>query len=611
MLLSATGWSVSMPTDAAPVLDVRDLTVRYGNQHALKAFALTIAPGEIVGLTGDSGSGKSTLALALLGLTRRPGRISAGAIVLEGDDLLTLREADRRKRRGRDIGLIVQNPRGALSPLHRVGQQIGAVYRSHQRTTAARATTHAVNMLRSLGLNDPERRALAYPHEISGGMAQRVLIAMALGSGPKVLIADEPTSGLDVTIQAQFLDEMWRTVRKAGSAALLMTQDLGIIANYCDRVIVLESGRKVQDAPTRSFYAVPRDAYSRAVLALRKAKPPVAASPEPLLAIKDMRKTFPLRGTDKRVQAVGDVTFTIHRGETLGLVGESGSGKTTVGRCILRLIEPDAGTIVFGGAAVTGASPAALRALRRKLQVVFQDPFDSLDPRWTVADILAEASEEEPSRARIKELLRFVGLGPEVANAKPRALSAGAQQRVNIARAIAVEPELIVLDEPTSALTPLARIAIIRLLRDLQARLGVSYLFISHDLNTVEHMSHRVAVMYLGQIVELGTREQIFGSPLHPYSKALLGAHLVADPSRRRVDRDDIQALSGEIPSPIDLPRGCYLASRCPVAEPSCRETPQALLPASGGRLVRCMLAVPDRAITRVQAHSSAESTRS
>jgi oligopeptide/dipeptide ABC transporter ATP-binding protein len=582
-----------MPTDAAPVLDVRDLTVRYGSRPAVENFALTIAPGEIVGLTGDSGSGKSTLALALLGLTRGPGRIVSGSIAIDGENLLAMKEFERRERRGRDIGLIVQNPRSALSPLHRVGQQIGAVYRSHQHATGAQAAGHAVDMLRSLGLNDPERRALAYPHEISGGMAQRVLIAMALGSGPKLLVADEPTSGLDVTIQAQFLDEMWRTVRKAGSAALLMTQDLGIIANYCDRVIVLDQGRQVEDAPTRSFYAMPRDAYSRAVLALRKEEPPQDASPEPLLSIKDMRKTFPLRGTEKRVQAVDDVSFTIQRGETVGLVGESGSGKTTVGRCILRLIEPDSGTIVFGGADVTGASPSELRALRRKFQVVFQDPLDSLDPRWTVADILAEASETKPGRERIAELLRLVGLGPEVARMKPRALSAGSQQRVNIARAIAVEPELIVLDEPTSALTPLARIAIIKLLRDLQARLGVSYLFISHDLNTVEHMSHRVAVMYLGQIVELGTREQVFGSPLHPYSKALLGAHLVADPSRRRVDRGDIQVLSGEIPSPIDLPRGCYLASRCPVAEPACREQPQTLLKTSDGRLVRCMLATP------------------
>ena len=359
--------------------------------------------------------------------------------MLEGTDLLALDEASRRERRGRDIGLIVQNPRGALSPLHRVGQQIGAVYRSHQAVTGAQAAAHAVDMLRSLGLNDPERRASAYPHEISGGMAQRVLIAMALGSGPRLLVADEPTSGLDVTIQAQFLDEMWRTVRKVGSSALLMTQDLGIIANYCDRVVVLQNGRQVEDAPTQSFYAAPRDSYSRSILALRKEEALADAAPSRLLDIKGLRKIFPLRGSNKHVQAVDDVSFTIGRGETLGLVGESGSGKTTVGRCILRLVEPDAGEITFGGASVTSASPAALRGLRRKLQVVFQDPFNSLDPRWTVADILAEAIEGKSDKARIAELLRLVGLRPDVASAKPRALSAGSQQRVNIARAIAVE----------------------------------------------------------------------------------------------------------------------------------------------------------------------------
>ena len=584
-----------MATDATPVLEVRGLTVLYDSRPAVENFALTIAPGEIVGLTGDSGSGKSTLALALLGLTRGEGHIEKGSVTLDGTDLLAIAEASRREKRGRDISLIVQNPRGALSPLHRIGQQIGAVYTSHQPGSRSEIAQRAVAMLRTLGLNDPERRSLAYPHEISGGMAQRVLIAMALGSGPRLLVADEPTSGLDVTIQAQFLDEMWRNVRKVGSAALLMTQDLGIIANYCDRVVVLQNGRQVEDAPTRSFYSAPRDSYSRSVLALRKEEPPADPAPAPLLSISGMTKTFPLRGTAKRVQAVDDVSFTIGRGETLGLVGESGSGKTTVGRCILRLIEPDRGDIVFGGISVAKAAPAALRALRRKLQVVFQDPFDSLDPRWTVGDILGEAMEGKPDKARITELLQLVGLSADIARAKPRALSAGSQQRVNIARAIAVEPELIVLDEPTSALTPLARIGIIRLLRSLQERLGVSYLFISHDLNTVDHMSHRVAVMYLGQIVEIGTREQIFRNPLHPYSKALLAAHLVADPSRRRVDRANPETLSGEIPSPIDLPRGCYLASRCPVALPSCHEQPQKLLPAPDGRLVRCTPAIADQ----------------
>jgi oligopeptide/dipeptide ABC transporter ATP-binding protein len=573
--------------DEPPLLDVRGLSVRYGATRAVADIGFTIRRGEIVGLTGDSGSGKSSLALALLGLARPPGRIG-GAVLLDGVDLLRLPARELRERRGRDIGLIVQNPRVSLSPLHTVGQQLRATLQAHQTLTRDAADTGAVKLLRSLGINDAERRMRAYPHEISGGMAQRVLIAMALGAGPRLLIADEPTSGLDVTIQAQFLDDMWRTVRQANSAALIMTQDLGIIANYCDRVIVLDGGRIVASETTRQLFAAPSDPYSRAVLALRQDVPAEAppSATAPLLRVSGLRKTFHLSG-GKTLQAIEDFSIAIDRSETLGLVGESGSGKTTVGRCLLRLLEADRGEIMFEGVNVTAAPPAELRGLRRRMQVVFQDPFDQLDPRWTVGAILGEAL-ETPSTARIAELLRVVGLSPDIAGRTPRTLSAGAQQRVSIARAIAPEPALIVLDEPTSTLTPLARVDIVRLLRDLQARLGTSFLFISHDLDTIEHLSHRVAVMYLGQIVEIGTRAQVFGAPVHPYTKALLHAHLAPDPANRRVDRGGPDALSGEIPSPVDLPSGCYLAGRCPVAHAECARTRQVLTRLPDGREVRC-----------------------
>jgi oligopeptide/dipeptide ABC transporter ATP-binding protein len=573
--------------DEPPLLDVRGLSVRYGATGAVTDVGFTLRRGEIVGLTGDSGSGKSSLALALLGLARPPGRIG-GAVLLDGTDLLRLPARELRARRGRDIGLIVQNPRVSLSPLHTVGQQLRATLQAHQTLSRDAADTGAVKLLRSLGINDAERRMRAYPHEISGGMAQRVLIAMALGAGPSLLIADEPTSGLDVTIQAQFLDDMWRTVRQANSAALIMTQDLGIIANYCDRVIVLDGGRIVASEATRTLFAAPSDPYSRAVLALRQDVPAEApqAAAAPLLKVSGLRKTFQLSG-GKILQAIDDFSVAIDRSETLGLVGESGSGKTTVGRCVLRLLEADRGEIVFEGANVTAAPPAALRRLRRRMQVVFQDPFDQLDPRWTVGAILGEAL-EKPTPARIAELLRIVGLSPDIAGRTPRTLSAGAQQRVSIARAIAPEPALIVLDEPTSTLTPLARVDIVRLLRDLQARLGTSFLFISHDLDTIEHLSHRVAVMYLGQIVEIGTRAQVFGAPVHPYTKALLHAHLAPDPANRRVDRGEPDALRGEIPSPVDLPSGCYLAGRCPVARAECTRTRQVLTRLPDGREVRC-----------------------
>ena len=572
------------------LLSVCNLTVAYGTAAAVQDAAFAIQPGEIVGLTGDAGSGKSTLGLALLGLVRPPGRIVSGQAILEGADLLAQPEPVRRARRGRDIGLITQNPRGSLSPLHQVGLQVGNVIRAHQGASRAGAAQRAIAMLRQLGLNDPERRMLAYPHEISGGMAQRVLIAMALGAGPRLLVADEPTSGLDVTIQASFLDDMWRTVRGARSSMLLITQDPGIIANYCDRVLVMEAGRIVEQASTPDFFAAPASAYGQAVLGLRRDKPPAPPPPgPPLLELRGLTKHFSLRRGGKFVQAVDDVSLDIGRGETLGLVGESGSGKTTVGRCLLRLVEPTSGDVLFDGTSVLQANPAALRRLRGRMQVVFQDPQDSLDPRWTVSDIVAEGlAPDEDRPARVAELLRQVDLPPGTERLRPRQLSAGAQQRVGIARAIAPRPDLIVLDEPTSALTPLARVGVIRLLRDLQTRMGVSYLFISHDLNTVERLSHRVAVMYLGQIVELGTRAQVFGDPAHPYSQALLGAHLAPDPARRRVDRTDAPALSGEIPSPIDLPAGCYLAGRCPVARPHCTTTPQPLIPLPDGRRIRC-----------------------
>jgi oligopeptide/dipeptide ABC transporter ATP-binding protein len=590
-----------------PLLRVAGLSVAYGTRDAVTEVGFSVAPGEIIGLTGDAGSGKSTLGLALLGLARPPGRIRSGQVVLDGTDLLALPEDELRRRRGREIGLIVQNPRASLSPLHTVGNQIGTIYRAHSPLSRSAARDKTVAMLRSLGLNDPERRAHAYPHEISGGMAQRVLIAMALGSGPRLLIADEPTSGLDVTIAAAFLDDLWASARRARSSVLLLTQDLGIIANYCDRVLVLHEGRLVDDAPTQRFFAEPKDSYSRAVLSLRRERPPArAGTTEPLIVVEGLRKTFPVRGTTKRVQAVDRVDLTIGRGETLGLVGESGSGKTTVGRCLLRLVEPDSGAIRLHDLDLVGADAADMRRARRRLQVVFQDPFDSLDPRWTVSSTLREAlpPDNRDWRGRIAELLALVGLPPETARLKPRQLSAGNQQRVAIARAVAVEPEFIVLDEPTSALTPIARVEVIRLLRDLQAKLGMSYLFISHDLTTVEHLSHQVAVMYLGQVVEQGTRGQIFGNPLHPYSRALLGAHLVPDPGRRRVDRPRSDALAGEIPSPIDLPPGCYLAGRCPAARPDCRTRPQTLDRLPDGRQIRCAPALEAAGVTRTLAEA-------
>jgi len=591
-----------MPDDVVQVTEAvvsaRDLTIAYPNVVALRNFTLAIQPGEIVGLIGEAACGKTTAAVAMLGLLRPPGRVLSGSVTIDGQNLFTLNREALRALRGRDVGLIVQSPRGALNPLLPIGRQIATVYRAHNKVTRRAAREHAVAMLRRVGINDPERRYHAFPHEISGGMAQRVLIAIALSSHPRLLVADEPTSGLDVTIQADFLDRMWRTIRAAGSAVLLVTQDLGVIANYCDRLLVMQDGAVVEESSVAAFFRGPRHPYSRSILLMQAERgagaieAPPADTP-PLVSIRGLFKRYTLRRTRAVLQAVGGVYLDIRPGETLGLVGESGSGKTTVGRCILGLEKADEGELIYRETKID-LRQGLPRALRPKMQIVFQDPFDSLDPRWSVNDLLAEplglhtSLRGQARQARIAELLSLVGLEPATAAARPRMLSAGQQQRVGIARALACEPELIVLDEPTSALAPAARTAIILLLRALQQRLGIAYLFISHDLATVKHLSHRVAVMYLSQIVEQGDRDQIFSHPRHPYTRALLAAHLDTDPTRRRPDHPPAIRLEGEIPSPVDLPPGCYLAGRCPVALPRCASEKQDLRVFETGRLVRC-----------------------
>ncbi len=593
------------------VLRAEGLRVTYrtedGPVSPLKDFSLTIREREVVGMVGDAGSGKSTAALALMGVVRPPGRIEAGQVIFGEEDLLQKDEDALRKLRGKDIGIIVQNPRGALNPMLRVGSQIGNVYRAHNDVSRSAASSRAVDMLRKVGINDPERRVDSYAHELSGGMAQRALIAMALSSNPRLLIADEPTSGLDVTIQAQFLDEMWETVQGTGSAILLITQDLGIIANYCDRVVVLHDGEIVEDKPVQHFFQTPEHPYSKSIMALqrevvsedgRSSQAMHAAaeikSGDKLVGVRQLTKHFPIRNSDKVVQAVQNVDFQIRKGETLGLVGESGSGKTTVGRCLLRLEEPTAGSIQYRGEDVSGIGRRDLRKYRSRMQIVFQDPFDSLNPRWTVGKVLREPLDlhtnlsKSEKTARACELLDMVGLPTDILDRKPKGMGAGAMQRLNIARAIASDPEFIVLDEPTSVLSPSAISELITLLRRLQDELGLSYLFISHDLTTVKYLCHRVAVMYLGQVVEVGRVDQIFNTPRHPYARALLSSHLFPDPTHRRVDHREPDALAGEIPSPVDLPEGCYLAGRCPHATERCLSEAQTLELLDDGRMSRC-----------------------
>ncbi len=592
---------------AKPIIETRGIKVVFPRPDAppvtvIKELSIAIREGEFVGIMGEPGCGKSIAAMALLGLVRPPGRIDAGQIEFLGRDLTTMDEEELEAIRGKDIGMIVQNPRYSLHPMMRVGTQIANVYRAHNDVTRREAWEHAVDMLRMVGINDPERRVKAYAHELSSGMAQRVLIAIALSSQPKLLIADEPTSGLDVTIQAQFLDEMWETVQKTRSAVLLVTQDLGIVANYCDRVLIMHDGAIVEEAEVHEFFHSPKHEYSTSILRLQREAQEggkniaTVHAGEPLLKIEGLTKHFPIRASRSKVHAIEDVSFEIQPGECLGLVGESGSGKTTVGRCLLRLEEPTRGEILFHGQNLATVNLEAFRKERSRMQIVFQDPLDSLNPRWTVRQVLREPldlhSEMTLSQKadRMRELLDLVGLEHEVVHALPREMSAGRQQRVSIARAIASNPDFIVLDEPTSALTPETTAEIIQLLIDLSNKLKISYLFISHDLTTVKYICHRVVVMYLGEIVEVGTKEQVFETPRHPYAKALLASHLFPDVAERRVDREVRETLKGEIPSPIteNLPKGCYLFGRCASQVEKCRAMVQTLSKLEDGRMVRC-----------------------
>jgi oligopeptide/dipeptide ABC transporter ATP-binding protein len=592
-LLAASGLSVVFAHAEAPV-------------KALTDFAIDINAGEMVGLMGEPGSGKSTAAFALTGLARSTARIVAGQVHYRGRDILRLPEQQQRQLRGSRIALITQNPRASLHPMLNVGTQLVNVYRAHHAASGRAALSAAADLLRRVGINDPQRRLSAYPHELSTGMAQRVVIAIALAGEPELLIADEPTSGLDVTIQAQLLDQLWDAAQATGSSVLLVTQDLGIVANYCDRVFVMQAGTVVESQSVAKFFQMPAHPYSQKILALQRTDPNAtdtgAAPPADavdvvdrpvLLAVKALRKTFPLPHSRKVIQAVDHVSLELRRGETFGLVGESGSGKTTVGRTILHLEKPSGGAIFFQGKALHEMSESQLRPLRARLQIVFQDPMDAMDPRWNIEQIISEPLRltdlaAVDRSARIDELLTAVGLPLTLRSQKPGSLSAGQQQRIGIARAMATKPDFIVLDEPTSALTPETTVEILKLLRRLQIEFGVSYLFISHDLATVRFLCHRIAVLYLGQVVETGNKDQVFAAPRHPYTRALLASHLYPDLQNRRVDSPQRETLVGDVPSPVDLPAGCYLYGRCPVQQARCRSEPQELAPLADGRAARC-----------------------
>ncbi|WP_018229882.1 ABC transporter ATP-binding protein [Methyloversatilis universalis] len=658
----------------APLLEVRGLTAELdtpaGIARAVDALDLDLQAGETLALLGESGCGKSMTAAALMRLLPDVGYLAAGSVRLSGRELTGLTEAQMREARGRDMAMIFQEPGTSLNPVLTVMQQIGEVLAVHRGLRGAPARARARELLAAVGIPDAARRLDEYPFQFSGGMKQRVMIAMALAGEPKLLIADEPTTALDVTIQAQVLDVLAALQRERAMSMLLITHDLGVVARMAHQVGVMYAGQLIERAPRAAFFARPAHPYSQLLFAalpdtarrtgvatelatIPGSVPPLttyfrgcrfadrcprawarcseelpdwhdageahrvrchlhdpaeaarlaqqagaegaraavaaAEAGEPLLEVRELKVHFPIRRgilqrTVGHVRAVDGVSLDIRAGRTLALVGESGCGKTTAGKALLKLIDATAGTITLGGVDLGRARGDQLRALRAQVQMVFQDPYGSLNPRMRVGEIIAEGMNTLGRPGDVAALLSQVGLRPDMADRYPHEFSGGQRQRIAIARALAVQPRLIVCDEPTSALDVSVQAQILNLLGRLQRELGLAYLFITHNIAVVEHLAHDVAVMYLGRIVESGPVDQVLRAPRHPYTRALLSA----------VPRIDgvmhAQKLAGDLPSPANPPSGCAFHPRCPKAGARCRsEMPPLEATGSGaGQRVAC-----------------------
>jgi peptide/nickel transport system ATP-binding protein len=644
----------SMPDHQQALLQVRGLRVQLGEGEdavrAVDGVDLAIRRGETFALLGESGCGKSMTALGLMRLLPPVGRVTDGEVLLDGVPLLDLAEARMRRERGGRIGMIFQEPMTSLNPVMKVGEQIAESVRLHDPAAKGRINERVVELLTQVGIPDAERRAGEYPHQLSGGMKQRVMIAIALAGRPQLLIADEPTTALDVTIQAQVLRLLRQLQQDTGMAILLITHDLGVVAETADQVAVMYAGEIVETAPVARFFERPAHPYSRMLFrslpdAQRRDQPltvipgmvpplsrrfvgcrfadrceaatsdcelaappwlttegqgwrchyrpdevtlhePAAVSaaavgkhPVPLLMLDGLKVHFPirrglLRRTVGHVKAVDGVSLAVPAGRTLALVGESGCGKTTVGKALLQLIEATAGSVQFDGTELTRLKGEALRRLRQEFQIIFQDPAASMNPRMLVRDIVAEGlvaqglvKDRATRHARVVELLQQVGLPAEAADRYPHEFSGGQRQRICVARALAVQPRLIVCDEPTSALDVSVQAQVLNLLKELQQQFGLSYLFITHNISVVAYLAHEVAVMYLGRIVEQGPVGRVLAHPAHPYSQALLSAVPVPEPGREH----EVVRLSGELPSPAHPPAGCHFHPRCPRAVEQCR----------------------------------------
>lgn len=650
------------PADA--ILSVRDMNVRFNTEngvvHAVRGVDFDLMPGKTLGIVGESGSGKSVTSLAIMGLLPATAEVT-GSVRLKGKELLGLSDKAMCEYRGNELAMVFQDPLSSLTPVYTVGNQIIEALTIHNPTMSKQAKeARAVELLAMVGIPSPKERLRAFPHEFSGGMRQRVMIAIAIANNPRVLIADEPTTALDVTIQAQVLEVLHRAQEETGAAVVMITHDLGVVAGMADDIMVMYAGRPVETGAVDDIYYNPRMPYTMGLLgavprvdvaeksslvpiegmppnlihaptgcsfaprcplatdACLEGEPALAPVPGPaahraaciksgslggdvdvhdvfaappvpvsrfdaipreerstVLQLKDVRKHFPLTkgallkrriGT---VKAVDGLSFDIREGECFSIVGESGSGKTTTLLEIMEFHKDQDGEVVIGGISNKQAADGKTRsAMRRELQMVFQDPTGALDPRFTVYEVLAEPLQnagmnKADTKKRIMELMKLVGLQPDHVNRFPNQFSGGQRQRIGIARALAVNPKLVVLDEPVSALDVSVQAGVINLLDKLRAELGLSYLLVAHDLSVVRHISNRVAVMYLGKIVEIGEVDRVFDNPRHPYTRALLSAIPVPDPQLERTRERII--LQGDLPSPLGTPKGCNFATRCPV----------------------------------------------
>ncbi len=583
---------MSAPVTPHPLLSIRNLTTSFrvdGEwRSVVENLSFDVGAGETVAVVGESGSGKSVTALSAMRLLPQANSRTEGEILFGGHNLLTLPEEQMRHLRGNELAMIFQEPMTSLNPVLTIGFQIGETLKYHRGLDPQAARAESLRILERVRIPGAARRLDDYPHQLSGGMRQRVMIAMSLACRPHLLIADEPTTALDVTIQAEILELIKLLQEEEGMAVIFITHDMGIVAETADRVVVMLKGKKVEEGQTAALFRAPQHPYSRALLAavprlgamrdelLPKpfaiidpqtglpVPPPqcdlsVDEGEKPLLEVKNLVTSFDVRSglfasVTARVHAVENVSFDVRAGETLALVGESGCGKSTTGRSVLRLVEPRAGQVLFDGEDVGALDKEGLRRARQNMQMIFQDPFASLNPRKSVGAAIAEPiivhglARAEEARAQVAELLRRVGLSPDMADRYPHEFSGGQRQRLCIARALALKPKLIVADEAVSALDVSIKAQVVNLMMELQAEMGLAYLFISHDMAVVERVSHRVAVMYLGEIVEIGPRQSVINNPAHPYTRKLMAAVPVPDPERRAMRRG---LTLTEIPSPL------------------------------------------------------------